>query len=119
VAALIGVGVFILYMLFIAGFLEVAVRLGIGRDNGEALLAIVLALYAWWVMKDSERLGYRDYDSEIALSPSWMAILTMVASPLSVPWYLADRYRIKKGTLPRKPNAVPGSLGLNDRPFRR
>jgi hypothetical protein len=110
---LVGITTFVAWMLVIVGVMEGGQVIGLSRDVAEAVLAIVLAGVAWWIMRDAKRIAYHEYASEIALRPSWVAILILVASPLALPWYAADRYRIARGTLPRKAPAA-GGLGLRD-----
>ena len=116
-AGLVGLVSFVAYMLLIVGITQGAQALGASKDVGEALLAIVLGGIALWARRDSARHRYHEYQSEIAMEPTWFAVAMLVASPLVLPWYLADRYRIRKGTLPKRVTvtSVPGRLGLDDR----
>jgi len=116
-AGLIGIGSFLGYVFLIVGVLEAVQATGASRDVAEGVFAILLGCLVIWARRDSQRLKYHEYRSEIAMEPTWFAVAMLFASPLVLPWYLADRYRISKGTLPKKEyeGAVPGDLGLTDR----
>ena len=116
-AGLVGVVSFVAYMLVIVGITQGSEALGASKDVAEALLAVVLGGIVLWARRDSAARRYHEYQSEIAMEPTWFAVAMLAASPLVLPWYLADRYRIKKGTLPKRVRvtSVPGRLGLDDR----
>ena len=87
-----------------------AVMLGVAQTKlGVPLVWPMIVITASWAAWDSTRIRIRDYKTGVALHPAalWVGIFFLWI--IGFPWYLAARYRIQNGTLPRKdqPAAAP------------
>jgi hypothetical protein len=68
-----------------------------------ALVLPMIVGCAFWVAWDSGRVGMRSYRTAVALHPVLLWFWVLLLWPMAFPWYLAARYRLKRGTLARKP----------------
>jgi hypothetical protein len=70
--------------------------------SGFPLVWIMIFATAGWAAWDSKRLELTKFKSGIALSPALLFVGIALLWIVGFPWYLAARFKIVDGTMPRK-----------------
>ena len=90
--------VFSLALVFITAVLQ--------QVTGLPLVTGMVAVTAAWAAWDSTQVRVRDYKSGMALHPAGVFLGIALLWIVGFPWYLAVRYRIKRGLQERNPSTV-------------
>jgi hypothetical protein len=92
------------------GSLAVAMTVAVLQNiTGAPLMWPFIFGTAIWAGWDSKRIKAGEYDVRVARNPATLIAGIFFLWIIVFPWYLVERYRIKKGTMPRKaaPPAAP------------
>ncbi len=98
-ALLVGITVAVAYWLFVLGIVALARAGGLGPSAIETAFSLILFGLSWWVSKDSAQVEFERRQTWLAMRPGLRGLLVFVPSPIVLPWYVAERYRIRTGTL--------------------
>jgi hypothetical protein len=86
-------------------------KLSINAGLGSSLLLPLVLLSAGWAARDANDIGLMWRRTLLALPPAVLFVVVALFWPLTFPWYLVTRAKVRAGTLPRREHA-PSTNGF-------